>query len=243
MLTNIAFICYSHSSYSDLWDMFFGQVSKFLPGVKKYLFVDSLPKHVDDDITVITYDDSECYATRVKNCLSKVSEDLCFYNHEDFIIYDTPKVDKLNELIELVSSKNIDYVKLLRGDCHNGYDNIALKHIPIDNLYYIPHTGLSFTIQPSIFRVSDLSEIMINCSDSGVHQIEESGSSYVNNSNLHGLFWYAGENKRGSHHWDSSVYPHGGMISKGKWCASIYKNELDELSCRYGIDLNKRGVV
>ena len=53
---------------------------------------------------------------------------------------------------------------------------------------------------------------------------------------------YKGENKRGAHHYDSSVYPYiATAIVKGKWNVTEYKNELTNI-----ISLEKmmiRGVV
>jgi hypothetical protein len=243
MVNNIAFICYSHSSYSDVWDMFFGQLDEYLPNTKKYLFVDSIPNKISDKINVILYDNEDSYADRMSKCLKQINEEVCFFNHEDFILYDKPDVEILNKMIELVSEFNIDYIKLLKGDCHNGMDNILLEDSPIDNLYVIPRTGLSFVIQPSICKTESLIDIFTKCSGSGVHQIEIDGSNYVNESKYNGLFWYSGENKRGNAHWDSSVYPQGGMISKGKWNISEYPNELKKLSTKYDIELDDRGII
>ncbi len=45
------------------------------------------------------------------------------------------------------------------------------------------------------------------------------------------------------HHWDSSLYPYGNMIFKGKWVYSEYGKELSELHKKYGIDKNNRGTT
>ena len=242
MLNDIAFICYSHSTYSDIWDMFFGQVNKYLPDTKKYLFVDSVNRDITDDIEVILYNDSDSYTDRVVSCLKQVDEELCFYNHEDFVLYDKPDVGKLNELIKFLSEYNIDYIKLLRGDCHNGNDNLILEDMPISNLYWIPHTGMSFTIQPTLCKVSTLLDIFSSCPNKKVNEIEQVGSDYVNQSDINGVFHYNGEDKRGRAHWDSSIYPQGGMVSEGKWNVSEYKSELEKLSLEYNVTLSDRGV-
>ena len=74
MINNVAFICYSHSEYSDVWDMFFGQLNKYLPDVKKYLFTDKVNKTIPDNINVITYDNSLSYSYRVAHCLEQIDE-------------------------------------------------------------------------------------------------------------------------------------------------------------------------
>ncbi len=241
-------ICYSHSSYSDLWDMFFGQIDKYVPGTKKYLFTDSVNRDISDDINVIQYDDADSYSNRVASCLKSVEENTCLFHHEDMILYDKPDIDKLNEMVNFVSEYNIDYIKLLKG----GHENdIQLEDMPIKNLYWIPHSSekLSFAIQPTIWKTKKLLEVYEYATPSelvgnvAVGNFEINASDYVNDSDINGLYWFSGEDKRGKHHWDSSVYPHGNMIFKGKWVYSEYGDELNYLHKNYEIDKNIRGTM
>ena len=64
----------------------------------------------------------------------------------------------------------------------------------------------------------------------------------VNKNKIMGLYWFSDEKKRGLYHWDSSLYPHGNLISKGKWAAE-YKEEFKELHQTYNIDINLRGTT
>ncbi len=241
-------ICYSHSSYSDLWDMFFGQVDKYLPNTKKYLFTDSVNRKLPSDIHVVEYNDFDSYSDRVAFCLKEVEEDICLFHHEDMILYDEPNINQLNEMTKFVSEYNIDYIKLLKGG-HEG--DIKLEDMPIENLYWIPHTSdkLSFAIQPTIWKTKKLLEVYKNATPSNlvgnvaVGNFEINASDYVNSSGIQGLYWFNNEDKRGQHHWDSSVYPHGNMIFKGKWVYSEYDKELNNLHEEYKIDKNNRGVT
>ena len=57
------------------------------------------------------------------------------------------------------------------------------------------------------------------------------------------MFFYNGEKKRGSHHYDSTIFPHIASASvKGKWNLSEYHNELSPLLEKYQINKNIRGV-
>jgi hypothetical protein len=244
-MISIPIICYSHSTYSDVSDIFFKQLDKYLPGVKKYLFVDSSPKNIPSDVEVILYDDSTSYPDRVSSCLKNVKEELCIFHHEDMILYDEPNISKLNELIKFILEYDISYIKLLKGGDVN---DLKLDDMPIDNLFYIPHHGLSFAIQPTIWKVDKLLEIYSNSKkptevgNKAIGDFEIYGSEYINNSDIEGLYWYSGEQKRGGAHWDSSVYPHGNFISKGRWVYSEYKNELEHLHKKYNIEKNIRGM-
>jgi len=245
-MIDIPIICYSHSSYSDLWEMFFGQVNKYFYRSKQYLFTDKADGIHDKQ--VVLFDDNKSYPERVTNCLESVKEDMCIFMHEDMILYDTPVYSKLYKIITFLREYNIDYVKLLRG----GHDeNIALDDMPIDNLWWIPHssTRLSFAIQPTIWKVDKLLEVYRESAKPTIQGIaaignfETGASDYVNNSNIKGLYWYDDEKKRGRHHWDSYLFPHGNFISKGRWVYSEYSKELTQLHKEYNIDKNIRGVI
>ena len=244
-IKQIVFICYSHSEYSDVWDMFFGQLNKYIPNVKKYLFTDKVNKPIPKDVNVIIYDDSLSYSHRVTYCLKHINEKICLFHHEDMVLYDNPDIKTLNKFYKFLSEYEISYIKLLKGD-HQ--EDISLENMPIKHLYYIPHKGLSFAIQPTLWKINDLINIYSNSLSTNITGIAAAGnfelhaSDYVNNSNINGLYWYNNESKRGMHHYNSSVYPHGNFISKGKWVYSEY-DELIELHKKYNINKNIRGIV
>jgi len=169
------------------------------------------------------------------------------FHHEDMVLYNAPNIENLNKLHELLINYNVDYIKLLKGG-HT--EDIKLEDIPINSLYYIPHIGykLSFAIQPTLWKVDKLLEVYKNSlttsltGNQAAGNFELSASDYINNSNMIGLYWFNNETKRGAHHYNSSVYPHGNFISKGKWVYSEY-NELTKLHEEYNVDKNIRGIV
>ncbi len=248
MVNNTAFICYSHSEYSDIWGMFFGQLNKYFPDVKKYLFTDKVNKPISDDINVIIYDDSLSYSHRVAYCLEKVNEKICLFHHEDMILYNNPNIKNLNKLCHFLSEYNVSYIKLLKG---GKFQDTRLPNIPLKQLYYLNKDEymLTFAIQPTLWKVNNLYEVYKNSIPTDTKGIaaaggfELQGSQYINNTNMIGLYWYDNEIKRGLHHYNSSVYPHGNFVSKGKWIYSEYSNELIELHKKYNINKNIRGIV
>jgi len=248
MINNVAFICYSHSEYSDVWDMFFGQLNKYFPNVNKYLFTNNVNRDIPNDINIILYDDKLSYSERVSSCLSKINEKICLFHHEDMILYSKPNKNNLNKLINLILEYDVDYVKLLKGG-HN--EDILLEDMPLKTLFYIPHnmSKLSFAIQPTLWKTNQLLDVYTNSTivnvtgNQAIGNFELQASKYVNNSDFKGFYWYNNEKKRGMHHYNSSVYPHGNFISKGKWVYSEYKNELILLHKTYNIDKDLRGVV
>ena len=57
------FIFYSHSDYSDIWELLFGQCDKYLKDQDKVLFTDK--GEVPEDWDVVYYDDKLPYQERV----------------------------------------------------------------------------------------------------------------------------------------------------------------------------------
>ena len=243
MITSIPIVCYSHSSYSDLWDMFFGQINKYFPDNKVYFFTDStVDYNLDNRVVPIIYDDNLEYSDRINNCISNVKEHLFIYSQEDMILYDTPDYDMLEKIKIFVEEYNVDYIKFLKGGHHN---EIVLEDMPIKNLYYIPHKGyrLSYTNQPTLWKTDTFKDIYSNLVKVSIKDVELLASDFINTTNIMGMYWFADEKKRGTAHWDSELYPFGNMVSKGKWVYSEYSVELSDLFAKYKIEKNIRGCV
>lgn len=241
------FICYSHSSYEDMRIVFFSRLQKYLPqAINLVLFTDKIVTPPPPGVRVIFFDESLSYSDRVASCLDQLQEDVCVFHHEDMILYDIPDIVMLNAYIHTVGSGNLDYIKLLKGG--------ETRDIEIpgayNTLYALPHDyALSFTIQPTIWKVNSLREVYSQATKttvSGAHAIgnfELLGSEYINKTLIRGAYHYSGEDKRGGNHWNSRVYPHGNFLFKGQWTYGEYKPELDELFDEYSIDPNIRGTV
>lgn len=245
-IINTPIICYSHSSYEDLRVVFFNQIQRLLPEAKNLiLFTNEIITPPPTNVRVILFDENLSYSDRVSSCLDQLTEDVCIFHHEDMILYDRPDIPTLNRYIEYVRETSMDYIKLLKGG-----ETRDIPAVGYPNLYHLPHDyALSFTIQPTIWKVEKLKELYTNSAKVGVNgaqaigNFELLGSSYVNTSNIHGTYHYAGESKRGGNHWDSSVYPHGNFLYKGVWTYNEYPVELDNLFALYNINPNIRGVL
>lgn len=246
--SNVAFICYSHSEYSDVWDMFFGQLNKYLPSAKKYLFTDKVNRSVADNISIVTYDNKLPYSYRVASCLEQIDEKICLFHHEDMVLYDAPDLDNLNKVYNFLVEYDVGYVKLLKG---GAFTNISLDNTPIEHLYFLDKNDymLTFAIQPTLWKVDALLDVYKNATPSTITgaaaagSFEVQASKYLNSTEIVGFFWYNKESKRGAYHYNSSIYPHGNFITKGKWMYSEYGIELEQLHRDYGIDKSIRGTI
>jgi hypothetical protein len=85
-IEDLRMIVWSHSTYSDLWEMFFGQLEENAPFFKKTLLVE---KQVDFDFKncdVIVNNENLPWCQRVINCLEKIDEKYIVWMLEDFIL-------------------------------------------------------------------------------------------------------------------------------------------------------------
>ena len=105
MMINTTFIMYSHTSCSDLWEMFTSQTEKYLNVERKVVFTNTTDWS-RDGWDVICYDDSWTYPEKVCHCLEQVDSETCMINLEDFPLYDKPNIEKLKQINEEVK-KNI----------------------------------------------------------------------------------------------------------------------------------------
>jgi len=238
MKEGVTLFMYSHSSYSDVWDVFFQQAEKYLQNYKKVLFSDKV-QEVPDSWELIQYKDSDSYSERMSSCLEKIETDLCFLHHEDMFLYDEPKYDILKEYENIVRNEDVDFVRLLRST-----DAPFENYKDSETLYLVPsYSQYFFSVQPSICKTDSLLKIYKNTKIDHIHEFEPRVQVTCRNLDIKGLFHYDHENKRGMFHYDSNVYPYvATAIVKGKWNFSEYTYELKPLIEEKGIDINIRGV-
>lgn len=241
-MKEVAFILYSHTDYSDVWEAFFGQTEEYLPAsFPRYMFVDRKCKalrETPDDFSVSYYDDQEPYSNRVASCLENISEEFCIFQHEDMMLYDKPDMKKLKKYVEVLKKdKDLDFVKLLKGG-------------DIDDEPYDRHKDLFLVkkwliaIQPAIWRTETLLKVFQTFKDKGIWDLERDAQEKCRQMGVKGVYCYNGESQRGSHHWDSSVYPYiATAINKGRWNVAEYGSELEEIFHEYDIDRSKRGMI
>lgn len=233
---------YSHSDYSDVWDIFFKQTKANLPeGSTKYIFTDKKLENIPDDYKVVLYDDSLPYQERVYECLKEVEEELCIFQHEDMFLYAPADQKKLLEYASIMGGdcSPLDFIKLIKGgECRDIaiHPHKDLFHIPFDSEYV-------FAIQPTLWKTAKLMEVYFGSGGDSIWDFEVKGSQYCRESKIVGAYCYRGEPQRGAMHWDSKTFPYiATAIVKGKWNLSEYKQELGMILNNHKIDLGERGT-
>tara|TARA_Y100000310_G_scaffold285477_1_gene308950 strand:+ start:350 stop:1075 length:726 start_codon:yes stop_codon:yes gene_type:complete len=241
MHDDVAIIMYSHSSYSDAWDMFIGQTNKYFPGLKKYAFIDSGPEKLPSEWEVVQYEEALPYNQRFAYGLEQVTTKYCILHHEDMPLYAPPNMDKINEYIQLLEEdEELHYIKLIKGG--------EMRQIPYKTLrdvFVIPHNSqYIFAVQPTIWKTDKLRIVYEKTQVTHIREFEPLSQYTCRENDIHGAYCYNYEPRRGMHHFDSSVYPYiATAIVKGQWNLSEYRKELLPLLAHYKIDTEKRGSV
>ena len=240
MKDNITLFMYSHSSYSDVWELFFKQSELYLPEYKKVLFADDDLGKTPDDWEFVQYNDNDSYSDRIAHCLRQIRTELCFLHHEDMFLYSEPNKDMLSSYEDIVSKTDVDFIRLLRS-----VDSPFFSHKDIDTIYPVPnHSQYFFSVQPTICKTDSLLKIYENTKTNHIREFEPKVQKTCRDLNIKGFFHYNGESKRGEHHYDSNVYPYiATAIVKGKWNLSDYPTELGNILKKNKINIDIRGKV
>ncbi len=238
-MKDLALVMYSHSSYADVWPIYFEQAEKFmLPEIKKYIFVD-IKANIDlipKDWHIVVYEDSLQYHQKAAKCLLAVKEDYVLFTHEDMFLYAEPNYTALNEVLYNLQSDKLDYVVLSRTSVPRSVDYIN------DHLHdYTMDDNWIFAIQPAIWKRLCLYKVYSSTSSSTIWDFEVKAQHAARK--MRGAFLYYGESLRGSAHYDSIVYPYcATALVKGHWNMREYSRELTPILERHGIDPNIRGI-
>ena len=240
MSQDITLFMYSHSSYSDVWAPFFAQTEKYLPEYKKVVFTDDDLGKIPTSWSCVKYKDVDSYSDRVASCLESIQSELCFLHHEDMFLYQAPDKELLKTYNDIVLNTDIDFIRLLRS-----VDPPTYNYKGIKTLHPIPlHSHYFFSVQPTICKTETLRKIYNQTKVNHIREFEINVQSVCRNLGVKGLFHYDNEEKRGDHHYDSSVYPYvATAIVKGKWNLSQYNEELTVILNENKIDFKNRGRV
>lgn len=233
-------LLYTHTDFSDVWPIFFGQTSIYMKDYDKTILVNRYSDEVPKDYKQLVYDESLPYHIRVHSCLSEMEDKPLLFLHEDMILYQEPIHADLASFFGLVENNQADFIKLIKAG------NPPFEKSGLHNNLTLCPKGLLFSIQPTITTVNKLKHIYLMTPGSNIWDFESRVSGvceYLGYTNCY-MTCYDSESKRGLAHWDSQCFPYiATAVTKGKWNYSEYPKELDSLFNQYAIDKTKRGTV
>lgn len=226
-MNNISLLTYTHSKCVDLHKAYYGRIQKFFPSLKNNI--------VTCDIQIpygecIVYEDNIPHSKQMINALNQVSTDYVIYSQEDYILFDTVDIKKLNEFIELLDlDLSIHFIRLIKsgvGDNTKDYNN-ELSYIDPESEYY-------FSTQVTIWRTEVLKEMYRRSNVWSIFD-ETTNSTFLRKMNISGLYTTKVGDKVGGHY-NSSVYPYIATAKvKGQWNIKEYPDELNKLFKEYNI--------
>ena len=244
-MRDFALITNTHSTNSDLWKVHIDQIQKYM-NETHYIFSDEFDFEADD-VEFIPYDSELKFRSQYLNCIKMVGEEFCLYLNEDYLLYEEPDFGKLQEYVDVLEDdETLSFIRLVRGP--NFLDK---KYTYSDTLHYAdPKKQYFFSQTASLWRTRNLHKIHeagpdLHIAGHVMHeQFEVVASETCRDLGIRGLVHFSGEDKRGIHHYDSSVFPHvASALVKGKWNMSEYHQELPKLFAEYNIDPYTRGIV
>ena len=233
------FVFYSHSDYSDVWPILFGQCHKYLFGYKKVLITNK--GEAPSDWVTVHYDEGQKYQLRVCSGLEQITDDIIVFHHEDMILYDKIDNSAIEDFAKIVEPYYLFigsvFIRLLRG----GNDSNTRPAEATKRLIFCDES--CYQIQPTICKRKDLLALYYATKGTTIWAFEENTKQMGYHLGFKGLMAYQEtDKKRGQAHWDSKVYPFiATAVVKGKWNISEYP-ELSQLLSEYGIDPTIRGT-
>lgn len=237
MISEFCILLYSHSDYSDLWDLTFGQIYKHvdLNTVPIVFCVNRLDAYkIDDRIKIHYYDDKHQYTDRVLSIVENLNYDHILFIHEDWVLIDNFIHNYVLNLIKCMKDNNILHVR-----SYKNFGNSNMKSdVYINDICNIPKDAASFvSLQPGIWEKNTLKDLfMIKSNKPNI--LEQLSNPILRHKYNHSFFYESNSIIAE----ESKMFPHIHTITYGRWAmCNDKRNILDSLMLKYKIDKKKRG--
>ena len=241
-IPDLAIVTNTNSVNKDLWSVHRMQIQRYMTE-PHYVFSDEF----DESIQVnkfIPYDSKLKFRSQFLSCIEQVEEKFCLYLNEDYLFYDAPDLDKLQEYVSVLQNNEcFSFIRLAKG--------IDLFKIPISStLNYLDSRNPYFFSQTaSLWRTEHLMAVHAQGPDLHIagndmsQQFEVAATDVCRTLGIQGLYHYDGESKRGEYHYDSKIFPYtASALVKGEWNFKEYEKELKDLGRQYRMSFKKRGI-
>lgn len=255
-MDEVTLITFSHTDYSDIWEIVINQYIKNNLQIKNKLFAINdtvLSNNQKEQINrffsdIIYYFDDQTYPQKLLNILGRVSTKYVLLIH-DIDICINFNSDKLNSLMSILLKNDID--RLIFGMIHPQNEIITDNDIYITcahNRYISKNFYTPYDVGPSIWKTITLYDSMLKFNNYSYRDIENSGiQDYLTTKKIYAIT----RSPNYTSHYQigrpfSTYFKFLHILVRGKWFESKYYMDLsqifDNLIEEYNIDLNKRGL-
>lgn len=238
-IADLALITNTHSKNKELWECHVKQIQKYMDQAH-YFFSDEEPDQ-DLGVKTVLYNPKDKFRTQFLNCLREVKEPYVLYLNEDYLLYDSPDLSKLEEYVETLKNiESLSFIRLAKGVDHfNIPFSETLWFLDCRNPYFFSQTASLWKTE-HLLKVHEHGPDLHIAGHNMSEQFEVAAADVCRMLGVQGLYHHSGEPKRGMHHYDSDVFPYiGSALVKGDWC-SEYKEELTALLNYYNLDESTR---
>jgi hypothetical protein len=238
-------VVYSHSSFSDCWEIAIEQAKIHMPDncISIVLLSEDSEEsrasfeqlQAGDNVELLCYQDSQPYTERLRTSFETLSETwpIIYFMHEDMPLFAPVDAPYLNALLHYLQEANELFVKLVDTSMvDEKHDHPAFPGLKWNI------GGYSISVQPSLIKAKEFAAFLTNfrCSIYDFENLCE-GSNFKASA-------VAGEKRIGKYLLSNQRFPHiATAISKGKWCVSEWPDEIHQLAKQYSIDISVRGMV
>ena len=182
---DITFLFYTHSDYSDLWDVLKDTTSKLIPNKYRRLVAvnansSSQPAGFDG---ILTYDDSRNYSDKVLSLINQITtEYVAFIHDNDLMMSFSDKI--FVELLSAIKTHNID--RCMFGVIGRNNGSIQTPHFNLVNANSTKssHFAIPYDVSPSIWRTQAFRDMMAVFPNTSYRDIEESAIQKYCTENL-----------------------------------------------------------
>tara|TARA_Y100001972_G_C7667875_1_gene338341 strand:- start:15004 stop:15771 length:768 start_codon:yes stop_codon:yes gene_type:complete len=253
MISKCIVSTWTHSSYDDVWPMYYGQYEEMAPFFKHCVIINEKSDKINPGFKQIVNIETDPFYKRLTESLEHIEEDIVLFSLEDFVLYSAVEETKISNMINYLIDSDYDFIRLIRSginESHTGPNKLVNKDL---NLYEVPFScEYLYSLQATLWKKKSLINHFNSYKPKNFYEAEIKGSHAARKLNLKGLFvWNNDKLCQGdvtAAHSDSSTFPymssalHGASYGNpSKWQTSLYRERLKPLFKKYNIDPAIRG--
>jgi len=174
-MEDITFLFYSHSDYSDLWEILRDITPQLIPTKYKRLIAinANAPNQPTGFDGVLTYDDSLNYSDKVLSLINQISTEYVAFIHDNDLMMSFSNVS-FTDLFNIIKTNHID--RCIFGIIGRNNGTIHHPHFNLVNSKSTetPHFRTPYDVGPSIWKVAAFKSALAVVPNMSYRDIEES---------------------------------------------------------------------